>query len=53
MVWAPIVLVVDDNVATRKLIRVALARDGYTVLDDVNTPADYERLVRELNRDIY
>ncbi len=30
-----------------------VAVDDPAVLDDVNTPADYERLVRELNRDIY
>jgi molybdenum cofactor cytidylyltransferase len=27
--------------------------DDPAVIDDLNTPADYERLVRELNRDIY
>ncbi len=27
--------------------------DDPAVLDDLNTPEDYERLVRELNRDIY
>ena len=30
-----------------------VAVDDPAVLDDVNTPADYERLIRELNRDIY
>jgi len=27
--------------------------DDPAVIDDLNTPEDYERLVRELNRDIY
>ncbi|OLD80715.1 MAG: hypothetical protein AUI33_01620 [Ignavibacteria bacterium 13_1_40CM_2_61_4] len=30
-----------------------VAVDDLAVLDDVNTPADCERLIRELNRDIY
>jgi molybdenum cofactor cytidylyltransferase len=30
-----------------------VAVDDPAVIDDLNTPADYERLVRELNRDIY
>ena len=32
-VRSPVVLVVDDNAATRKLIRTALSQDGYTVLE--------------------
>ncbi|PYO98299.1 MAG: hypothetical protein DMD60_04530 [Gemmatimonadetes bacterium] len=32
---------------------VTLAVDDPAVIDDLNTPEDYERLVRELNRDIY
>jgi CTP:molybdopterin cytidylyltransferase MocA len=32
---------------------VAVAVDDPAVIDDLNTPEDYERLVRELNRDIY
>ena len=32
---------------------VTVAVDDPAVLDDVNTPEDYERLVREVNRDIY
>ena len=32
---------------------VPLAVDDPAVIDDLNTPEDYERLVRELNRDIY
>jgi len=27
--------------------------DDPAVIDDLNTPEDYERLVREVNRDIY
>lgn len=30
-----------------------VAVDDPAVIDDLNTPEDYERLVRELNRDIY
>ncbi len=30
-----------------------VAVDDPAVLDDVNTPEDYERLIREVNRDIY
>jgi CTP:molybdopterin cytidylyltransferase MocA len=33
--------------------RVAVAVDDPAVIDDLNTPEDYERLVREVNRDIY
>jgi len=32
---------------------VAVAVDDPAVIDDLNTPEDYERLVREVNRDIY
>ncbi len=32
---------------------VAVPVDDPAVIDDLNTPEDYERLVRELNRDIY
>jgi len=32
---------------------VPVAVDDPAVIDDLNTPEDYERLVRELNRDIY
>lgn len=32
---------------------VSVAVDDPAVIDDLNTPEDYERLVRELNRDIY
>jgi molybdenum cofactor cytidylyltransferase len=32
---------------------VTVAVDDPAVIDEVNTPADYERLVREINRDIY
>jgi len=32
---------------------VTVTVDDPAVLDDVNTPEDYERLVREVNRDIY
>jgi len=32
---------------------VSLPVDDPAVIDDLNTPDDYERLVRELNRDIY
>jgi molybdenum cofactor cytidylyltransferase len=31
----------------------AVAVDDPAVIDDLNTPEDYERLVRDLNRDIY
>src|SRR6266516_3880827 len=32
---------------------VTVPVDDPAVIDDLNTPEDYERLVRELNRDIY
>jgi len=32
---------------------VPLAGDDPAVVDDLNTPEDYERLVREVNRDAY
>jgi len=32
---------------------VTVTVDDPAVIDDLNTPQDYERLVRELNRDIY
>ena len=32
---------------------VTVTVDDPAVIDDLNTPADYERLVREVNRDIY
>jgi len=32
---------------------VTVAVDDPAVIDDLNTPEDYERLVREVNRDIY
>ena len=32
---------------------VIVTVDDPAVLDDLNTPEDYERLVREVNRDIY
>src|SRR5437867_1070356 len=32
---------------------LTVAVDDPAVIDDLNTPEDYERLVRELNRDIY
>jgi CTP:molybdopterin cytidylyltransferase MocA len=32
---------------------VTVAVDDPAVIDDLNTPGDYERLVREINRDIY
>jgi molybdenum cofactor cytidylyltransferase len=32
---------------------VTVPVDDPAVIDDLNTPADYERLVREINRDIY
>jgi molybdenum cofactor cytidylyltransferase len=32
---------------------VSVAVDDPAVIDDLNTPEDYERLVREVNRDIY
>ncbi len=35
----------------RDLVTVAV--DDPAVIDDLNTPEDYERLVRKLNRDIY
>jgi len=35
----------------RDLVTVSV--DDPAVIDDLNTPEDYERLVRELNRDIY
>jgi molybdenum cofactor cytidylyltransferase len=35
----------------RDLITVAV--DDPAVIDDLNTPEDYERLIREVNRDIY
>ena len=35
----------------RDLVTVVV--DDPAVIDDLNTPEDYERLVRELNRDIY
>lgn len=35
----------------RELVTVAV--DDPAVIDDLDTPADYERLVRALNRDIY
>jgi len=31
----------------------SVSADDPAVIDDLNTPADYERLVREVNRDIY
>jgi CTP:molybdopterin cytidylyltransferase MocA len=30
-----------------------VAVDDPAVIDDLNTPEDYERLVREINRDAY
>jgi molybdenum cofactor cytidylyltransferase len=35
----------------RDLVTVAV--DDPAVIEEVNTPEDYERLVREINRDIY
>jgi len=35
----------------RDLVTVAV--DDPAVIDDLNTPEDYERLVREINRDLY
>ena len=35
----------------RDLVTVAV--DDPAVIDDLNTPEDYERLIREVNRDIY
>src|SRR6266566_2758104 len=32
---------------------VTVAVDDPAVIDDLNTPEDYERLIREVNRDIY
>jgi len=32
---------------------LTVAVDDPAVIDDLNTPEDYERLVREVNRDIY
>ncbi len=32
---------------------VTVPADDLAVIDDLNTPEDYERLVREVNRDIY
>ncbi len=32
---------------------VSVAMDDPAVIDDLNTPEDYERLVREINRDAY
>src|SRR5438034_712272 len=32
---------------------VTVAVDDPAVIDDLNTPEDYERLIRELNRDLY
>jgi len=32
---------------------VTVAVDDPAVIDEVNTPEDYERLIREWNRDIY
>jgi len=32
---------------------VSVAVDDPAVIDDLNTPEDYERLIREVNRDIY
>jgi len=53
----------SSNDATRHGARAVLqahadrihcvAADDPAVIDDLNTPADYERLVREVNRDIY
>lgn len=54
---------VSSEAATRHGARAVLhahaerltvvAVDDPAVIDDLNTPEDYERLVRELNRDIY
>jgi len=35
----------------RDLVTVVV--DDPAVIDDLNTPEDYERLIREVNRDIY
>lgn len=53
----------EDSVATREGARAVLHRhekelvsvpvDDPAVIDQMNTPEDYERLVREWNRDIY
>jgi CTP:molybdopterin cytidylyltransferase MocA len=53
----------EDPVATREGARAVLHKherevvsvsvDDPAVIDQVNTPEDYERLVREWNRDIY
>jgi molybdenum cofactor cytidylyltransferase len=39
--------------AGRESDLVTVPVDDPAILDDLNTPADYERLVREVNRDIY
>jgi molybdenum cofactor cytidylyltransferase len=41
--------VLHDHAAEIRLVAV----DDPAVIDDLNTPEDYERLVREVNRDIY
>ena len=39
--------------AAHELDLVTVAVDDPAVIDDLNTPEDYERLIREVNRDIY
>ena len=65
VVWGSAVFgdLLDDPDATREGARAVLHRhegelvsvpvDDPAVIDQVNTPEDYERLVREWNRDIY
>src|SRR5881392_2399395 len=39
--------------AAHEAVLVTVAVDDPAVIDDLNTPEDYERLIREVNRDIY
>ena len=39
--------------AAHELDLITVAVDDPAVIDDLNTPEDYERLIREVNRDIY
>jgi len=42
-----------DQVDPKLVAIVPVAVDDPAVIDDLNTPEDYERLVREINRDAY
>ena len=65
VIWGPGLLaeLLENKAATREGARavlhdherqvVTVPVDDPAVIDQVNTPEDYERLVREWNRDIY